>query len=205
MTAERPAFPALRWLALAWLALYVPSYAVAYGFANFLFLCNLGVFLVAAGLWAGNALLLSSQAVGILLVSLVWTADLSSRLLTGAHWLGGTEYMWDPKWPIFTRLLSLYHVATPFVLLHALRRLGYDPRAYPLQSSIAIAGVLVGRLFGPDENINGAFMDPMFKRAWGPPPVHMAVVAATLVLGVYPLTHFALRRMFHLAINPTEE
>jgi hypothetical protein len=197
--AARPAFPVLRWFALAWLAVYLPSYAEAYGFANFLFLCNLGVLLVVAGLWRGSALLLSSQAVGILIVSLVWTLDVSSRLLTGAHWIGGTEYMWDPTWPLFTRLLSLYHAAIPFVLLHGLRRLGYDRRAYALQSAIAIAGVLVGRLFGAAANINGAFLDPLFKRAWGPPPVHMAVVAATLVCGIYPLAHFLLRRAFRPA------
>lgn len=197
--AERPAFPVLRWFALAWLAVYLPSYAVAYGFANFLFLCNLGVLLVVAGLWADSALLLSSQAVGILIVSLAWTLDLCSRLLTGTHWIGGTEYMWDSTWPLFTRLLSLYHAATPFVLLYGLRRLGYDRRAYALQSAIAIAGVLVGRLFGAEANINGAFFDPMLKRAWGPPPVHMAVVAATLVLGIYPLAHLLLRRAFRPA------
>jgi len=199
VTARRAAFPVLRWIALAWLAVYVPAYAVAYGFANFLFLCNLGVLLIAFGLWTGSALLLSSQAVGLLVVSAVWTLDLASRLLTGAHWIGVTEYMWDPRWPLFTRLLSLYHTATPFLLLYTLRRVGYDARAYLFQSALAVAGILVGRLFGPQANVNGAYVDPMFKRAWGPPPVHMAVVAATLVLGVYPLAHLVLRRAFRAA------
>ncbi|HET7292367.1 MAG TPA: hypothetical protein VFM88_08080 [Vicinamibacteria bacterium] len=204
MTAGRPAFPVLRWMALAWLAIYVPCYAWAYGPANFLFLCNLAVFLVAAGLWRGDAMLLSSQAVGLLAVSLVWTADFSSRLATGAHWIGGTEYMWDSKWPAFARALSLYHVAAPLVLLHGLRRLGYDARGYPLQSALAVAGVLLGRLFGPDANINGAFADPMFRRVWGPPPIHLAVVAGALVLGVYPLTHLVLRRAFRPAVSSGE-
>jgi hypothetical protein len=199
VTNRHTAFPVLRWVGLAWLAVYLPSYALTYGFANFLFLCNLAVFFIVAGLWAGSALLLSSQAVGVLVVSLVWTLDLSSRLLTGAHWIGGTEYMWDPRWPLFTRLLSLYHSATPFVLLYALRRIGYDRRGYPLQSAIAIAGVLAGRLLGAGANVNGAFLDPMFKRAWGPPAVHMAVVAGALVLGVYPLTHALLCRAFRPA------
>ena len=39
----------------------------------------------------------------------------------------------------------------------------------------------------------------MFKRAWGPPLIHMAVVAATLVLGIYPLAHLLLRRAFRPA------
>lgn len=103
------AFPVLRWVGLAWLAVYLPAYATVYGFANFLFLCNLAVLLVVAGLWRGSALLLSSQAIGILLVGTAWTLDLVLRLATGRHWIGGTEYMWDPQWPLATRLLSLYH------------------------------------------------------------------------------------------------
>jgi hypothetical protein len=201
LTASAPAFPVLRWLAVVWLGVYLPSYALAYGWANFLFLCNLGVFLLAAGLWSGSALLVSSQAIGVLVVDLAWTADLLSRLLTGRHWIGGTEYMWDPQWPLFTRLLSLYHAVTPLLIVHALRRLGYDPRAYWLQGAIAVVFVLVGRLLGPDANVNGAFLDPIFKRSWGPPPAHLAVVAGALVLLVYPLTHFALRRLCRPAGN----
>jgi uncharacterized membrane protein YgcG len=99
------------------MAVYVPLYAFAYGFANFLFLCNLAVILVAVGIWTCSRLLLSSQAVGILLVGAVWTLDFASRLLTGSHLIGGTEYMWDPQWPLFTRLLSLYHVILPVLLV----------------------------------------------------------------------------------------
>lgn len=201
MTGAAPAFPVLRLIALAWLGVYLPAYALAYGWANFLFLCNLGVLILAAGLWTGSALLLSSQAIGMLVVDLVWTADLLSRLLTGAHWIGGTEYMWDPQWPLFTRLLSLYHATTPLLIVHALRRLGYDPRAYWLQAAMAAICVPLGRLLGPAANVNGAFLDPIFKRAWGPAPVHLAVVAGALVLVVYPLTHVALRRIFQPSLR----
>jgi hypothetical protein len=131
------------------MAVYVPSYAFAYGFANFLFLCNLAVILVAVGIWACSRLLLSSQAVGVLIVGVVWTVDVASRLLTGSHLVGGTEYMWDPRWPLFTRLLSLYHVILPVLLLVVLRRIGYDRRGYLLQSAIAIAGSLSGASSGP--------------------------------------------------------
>jgi len=193
------AFPVLRWVALVWLGVYLPSYALAYGWANFLFLCNLGVFILVAGLWTGSALLVSSQAIGVLVVDLVWIGDALSRLLTGRHWIGGTEYMWDPHWPLFTRLLSLYHAATPVLIVHGLRRLGYDPRALWLQSAIAVVFVCVGRLLEPGANVNGAFLDPVFKRAWGPAPLHLATVAGTLVLVVYPATHLVLRRVCRLA------
>lgn len=188
-------FPRLRWAAVAWMAVYVPSYALAHGFANFLFLCNLAVILVAVGIWTCSRLLLSSQAVGILLVGVVWTLDFASRLLTGSHLIGGTEYMWDPQWPLFTRLLSLYHVILPLLLVVVLRRIGYDRRGYLLQSAIAIVGVVVGRFFGPEANINYAFVDPILKKTWGGPVTHIAVVAGALVLVGYPLTHLLLVRL----------
>lgn len=189
-------FPLLRWAALAFVLVLVPAYASAYGPANFAFLCNLCVFLTAIGLWTGSRLLLSSQAVGLLLVAAAWTLDLVLRALSGRHLIGGTEYMWDTRFPLATRLLSFYHVGVSAVLLYALRRLGYDRRGYLLQCAIAVAAVTAGRWLGPSANVNGAFRDPVFGRAWGGAVTHVAAVAGTLVLVVYPLTHAVLARVF---------
>jgi hypothetical protein len=188
---------------VAWLTVYVPAYAAAYGLANFLFLCNLSVLLVCLGVWRGSALLVSSQAVGELLVSSVWTLDVVTRFVAGRHLIGGTEYMWDARWPLFTRLLSLHHVAFPIFALWTLRRLGYDRRGILLQSAIAAVAVSLGRLFGPEANVNSAFTDPIFHRSWGPAPVHIAVVAGGLILVVYPLTHLLLSRAFRTVDAPT--
>jgi hypothetical protein len=183
----------LRWLATAGLAVYVPSYAVAYGFANFLVLCNLTVLLVGVGLWTCSRLLLSSQAVAIVLVGPVWTLDLLSRLVIGRHLLGGgTAYMWDPQWPLFTRLLSLYHVVLPPLLVLVLRRVGYDRRGYWLQSAITVVAVAIGRWFGPAVNLNQAYVEPVFGRTWGGPATHVLAVVAFLALLVYPLSHLLL-------------
>jgi hypothetical protein len=192
----RPVFPVARWLGLLWLAVYVPSYAVVNGPTNFLLLCDISVFLVVWGLWRGSALLLSSQAVACLVVSTLWTLDVLSRLLTGGHLIGGTEYMWDAAHPLFVRLLSCFHAALPLVSLAALRRTGYDRRGVLLQSAIAVAAVAAGRLFGPEANFNYAFADPLFRRSFGPAPLHVAVIAGSLVLVVYPLTHLLLARLF---------
>ncbi len=189
-------FPVLRWAALAFVLVLVPAYAAAYGPANFAFLCNLSVFLTTIGLFTGSRLLLSSQAVGLLAIAAVWTLDLVLRALLGRHLIGGTEYMWDARFPLPTRLLSFYHVGFSVVLLYALRRLGYDRRGYLLQSAIAGAAVVAGRLLGPAANVNHAFADPLFGRAWGGAATHVAVIAGGLVLVVYPLTHAALARAF---------
>jgi len=174
---SRPCFPRLRWAAALWLALYVPAYALAYGFANFLFLCNLAAIL------------------GAVLVGAAWTADLAARLVTGSHLIGGTEYMWDPQWPLLTRLLSLYHVALPVVLVLGLRRIGYDRRGWLLQSALALAVVALGRLFPPAVNINYAYVEPLFKRTWGGPVTHVAAVAGFLSLVAYSLGHLLLTRL----------
>jgi hypothetical protein len=192
----RPAaFPRARWVALALLVVYIVTYTRVYGAANFLFLCNLSVVLVVAGLWAGSALLLSSQAVGILLVGTAWGLDVASWFLFRVHVIAGTEYMWDPRYPLFARLLSVYHVVLPIVLFWALRRLGYDRRGYGLQCLIAIAGVALGRFFPAEMNLNGAYVDPLCMRAWGGPLVQVTVVAGFLIAVVYPLSHALLARL----------
>lgn len=187
--------PRLRWLAPAWLAVYLPAYTAAYGLLNFAFLCNVGVILTAVGLWRGSALLLSSQAVAALAVCLVWAADAGSRLLTGTYLMGGTAYLWDPQYPLFTRLLSLYHVGWPVVLVVALRRTGYDRRGLALQAGFAVVAIALSRLTSPTLNINFAHTDPFFHGALGPPALHVAITVAALVAGAYWPTHVLLRRL----------
>lgn len=185
-------FPRARYLALAWLAVYVPTYWHAYGLVNFLFLCNLGVLLTALALWRGEALLLSTQAVGAPLVCGTWMLDAGWRLLSGHHLIGGTEYMWDAQYPLFQRLLSLYHVAWPFVLLAALRRTGYDRRAWGAQAALAAVAILASRLTEPRLNINFAWVDPILHRAFEPAWLHLLIVTGALAGVAYGLTHAAL-------------
>ncbi len=192
--SDRHLFPRLRWLGLAWLVIYLPSYAAAYGFTNFLFLCNLGVMLTAAALLGGSRLVLSSQAVAAPAIGIAWALDAGWRVLSGHHLFGGTEYMWDPQYPLFTRLLSLYHLAWPVLVVVVVLRVGYDRRGWPLQAAIAATAVAVSRWFTPPaDNINFAFVDPIFGRAFEPAALHMAIVLISLAGVGYGLTHFALR------------
>ncbi len=182
---------------------WLPSYLAGYGPAVFVNLCDVAVILTCLGLWTGNALLLSSQALSSLVVDLAWNLDLLVRALTGGHIVGGTEYMWDARRPLGLRLLSLFHVWLPIVLVHGLRKLGYDRRAFPLQSAIAVAVLVASRLVtGPAENQNFAWRDPFFDRALGPAPVHLAVLAATLVAVLYWPVHRLLARVFG-AVQPS--
>lgn len=189
-----PVFPVARWIGLAWLAVWIPAYWSFYGPVVFLNLCDIAVVLTCVGLWRGSALLLSSQAVSSIVVDLAWNLDLVWRAISGSHLIGGTEYMWDPKYPPWLRALSLFHIGLPVVLIWSLRRVGYDRSAPGLQIVIAAVVLVASRAVGSAENANFAFIDPLFGRSWGPAPVHLAVILGGLAI-VYALTDRALRRI----------
>ena len=127
-SAARRALP--RWLKLgytAWFLVWVPVYWIDNGPANFLWLCDVANFVLLAAIWLESSLLISSQAVSVLLIQLAWIVDFGTRLVAGFHPIGGTEYMFESARPLFGRLLSLFHVFIPILLLYALWRLGARP------------------------------------------------------------------------------
>jgi hypothetical protein len=187
-------FRRTRWAALAWLVLWLPTYAAVYGFGNFLHLCDVAVILTCVGLWRASRLLLSMQALNIL-IDLLWDLDFGWRLATGHHLIGGTEYMWDPRYPVGVRLLSLFHLALPVVQLSALRRVGYDRRALAAQSVLGLLLIAGGRALAPAANVNYAWSDPFLHRAFGPAAVHVALTFVGLVAVVYLPAHLILARV----------
>lgn len=195
VNAQEPLFPRLRWLGPLWLAIYVPSYALAYGWSNFLFLCNLGVVITAIALWRGSRAWLSAAALAAMPIGIVWAVDFFVGIATGELPFGFTAYMWEARYPLFTRALSLYHLGWPILLVALLRKIGYDRRGWRLQSAVALVVLPASRLLtAPEENVNFVFRAPFFDRQLGPPALHLAIVAAATCFGLYGLTHLALAR-----------
>jgi hypothetical protein len=186
----------LRWSALLWLLIWFPIYWHAWGAANFLHLCDVAVLLTCIGLWSGNALLISSQAVSSLLIDITWALDAAWRFFLGHHLIGGTEYLFDARFPLWVRLLSLFHLLMPPLLLWSLHRIGYDRRGWPLQSAIALILFIASRFTDPAKNLNFAFRDAFLHRAWGPAPIHITISLLLLVFAVYLPTHLALKTLF---------
>ena len=186
----------LRWGALVWLAVWFPAYWHAWGLANFLHLCDLAVFLTCIGLWSSNRLLISSQAVSSILVDLAWAADAAWKVVARHHLIGGTEYLFDARIALWVRLLSLFHVVLPPLLLWVLWRTGYDRKAWGLQSAIALVAFVACRFTNPATNINFVFRDPFWHRAWGPGPVHVGASFLFMVIVVYWPTHVLLSRLY---------
>jgi hypothetical protein len=186
----------LRWGALVWLVFWMAVYWRSWGPANFLHLCDIAVIVSCLGLWSNSTLLISSQAVGSLLVDAIWTVDAGWRLFLGRPLTGGTEYLFDPRYPLWIRLLTLFHLATPLLLLWAIHRIGYDRRGFALQSAIAAGAFAAARFTSPELNINFAFRDPFFHRAWGPAPVHAAINTLFMIVIAFLPAHLCLKHFF---------
>ncbi len=175
---------------------WLPAYVRVWGWANLLHLCDIAVVLACAGLWWASPLLISSQTVSLLAAGVLWSADVGWRLATGRYLVGGTEYMWDAHYPLWVRLLSLFHIGLPIALLWALRRVGYDRRGLAAQSTIAAGLLVVSRFLPAALNLNYAYQDPLLHREGGPPPVHLGVTLIVLVAAIYGPTHLLLKQLF---------
>jgi hypothetical protein len=189
----------MRWVAVAWLLVWGASYARVWGWTNFLHLCDLAVVLTCLGIWRGSSLLISTQAVSSIVPALFWDVDFAWRLVAGRHLFGGTEYMWDTRFPLGVRLLSLFHVIWPVLLIWALARVRYDKRALLSQSSFALVVLVVSRCAWPEANLNFAWRDPFLHRALGPVWLHLLITTGVLVIVVYWPSHWLLGRLFPAA------
>ena len=141
-------------------------------------------------------MIIASQALVSLLGDFFWVLDLSSRIVTGHHLFGGTEYMWDSSMTFWVRSLSLYHFILPVLLLWSLNYLGYDQRSWKLQGGITLIVLFLSRLTDPAKNINFVFYDPVFKKVWGPAFIHVTVIWAGFMVLIYWPTHKVLSRLF---------
>jgi len=184
------------WLKIGWtiwVLVWAPLYWRQYGAQNFLFFCDLGNVLIAVALWLESPLIFSWQAVSLLVMQTIFAIDLASAVVTGEHWIGGTEYMFNAGIPLFLRLLSLFHLVTPPLLLWALWRLGYDERGWKYQILTAWVIVPINYFWRPQLDVNWA-RGPFFREQQVVPGlVYLAAYLFVVPLLIYWPTHLALR------------
>lgn len=188
----------------AFMAVLVPVYWANYGPLNFLYFCDLALFLTLIGIWREDGLLISMPAVGILAPQLVWLVDYAAHF-AGFKVTGMTDYMFDRDKSLFLRALSLFHGWLPLLLLYLVGRVGYDRRALAAWCGLAWAVLLYCYLFGPPPsptagnaavNINYVFgMSDIAPQRWMPPLAWLALLMAALPVVFFLPTHLALARM----------
>lgn len=161
--------------AAAWLVLWLALHLRAYPLASMLWFCAYGNVLLVAGLVLEQRLLLSWQAVALLVPQLAYAGN---ALLGG----DATAYLFDARTPFAVRSLSLFHFVTPVIAWWGVRRVGYDARALPLQIATSTA-VLVASFF-MDGNVNLA-RGPASGAPLVTPELHLLVMLAAMPLVCY--------------------
>jgi len=184
------------WLKIAWTAwviAWAPVYWRQYGAQNFLYFCDLGNFFVLAALWLESSLIFSAQAAGLLVFQTLLCVDLFGAVLSGRHWIGGSEYMFDPHLALWIRLLSLFHVVMPPLLLWAIWRLGYDRRGWKYQTVLTWMVVPINYFWRPQFDVN--FARGLFLRQQHSIPgwLYLASYLIIVPLFLYWPTHRALQ------------
>ena len=198
------------WLKVAYTAfvcVLVPVYWRDYGPTNFLYFCDVAVFFTLAAVWTESSLLASMPAVGILAPQLLWMVDFLAECV-GVSMTGMTGYMFDEKYPLFTRGLSFFHFWLPILIVWLVWRLRYDSRAFRSWALLAW-GLMLTCYFGmpappsPSEspnlpvNINYVYgLGSDRPQEWMPPLAYLSMMLVVLPLAIYLPTHVVLRKLF---------
>ena len=198
------------WLKVAYsvfMAVLVPVYWHHYGPTNFLYFCDVALFVTLIGLWKESRLWLSIAAVGILLPQMLWCVDFAVEL-AGGKMTGMTSYMFDSGKPFYLRALSLFHGWLPWLLGFGVMKLGYDRRAFGVWSAVAVGlcGVAFfllppagAELADPNipRNVNYVFgMDDANPQTAFAPLTYLGLWIGGLIALVYLPTHVLLNRLF---------
>lgn len=184
---------AVKLLWTAFVLVWAPVYWHQYGAQNFLYYCDIGNLLIALGLWLDSAFIISWQAVGLVLFEILYDIDLIAALVLGRHTTGGTEYMFDSSIHPLVRALGLYHFVVPILLLWAVRRVGYDPRAWKWQVVLMAVVVPINFFWHPEANVNfarGIGHEQHLVPSW----FYLMSYLIVVPLVVYWPTHRALQR-----------
>jgi hypothetical protein len=203
------------WLKMAYtafMAVLVPAYWSFYGPTNFLYFCDVALFVTLAALWTESALLAGMAAVGIIVPQFVWVADFACGMF-GVKLLGMTEYMFNSSSPLFTRGLSLFHGWLPFLLLYLVAKLGYDRRALRSWTILAYALVVVCYFWMPAPpapmsnpalpvNINYVYgLSDSEPQHWMAPEAWVLLLAVVLFTAFFVPAHFILKKFFPMPVT----
>ena len=101
--------------------------------------------------------------------------------------------MFDPNLSLFIRLLSLFHVVTPPLLLWAIWRLGYDQRGWVYQTLTTWIVVPINYFWRPQLDVNWA-RGPFFREQHAMPGLlYLLGYIIVVPLAVYFPTHLLLQ------------
>jgi len=175
----------------------IPIYWKQYGPANYLWFSDVALILLVPALWLESKLFFSALAVSVVLLELLWNVDFFVRLLTRSQLVGLSDYMFDSTISRSIRALSLFHVFLPAILIWYVYRLGYDSRAFLVQTFSAWVVLLLSFfLTKPKDNINWVYGFGKKPQTRLPKVIHLLLLMLGLPVLVYLPSHLVLKRLF---------
>lgn len=188
------------WLKISYtlfICVLIPIYWKHYGPGNFLWFSDIALYVTALSLWLESSLLTSMMALSVVVLESVWIIDFLIGLITGSSVIGLTTYMFDSKYPLWLRALSLFHVVLPVLLLWLLYRLGFDRRALLWQTLLAWIVLPASYLLTkPSDNINWVYGLGSAPQKWMPAPLYLVLLMIAFPFVLYLPTHFLLKKLF---------
>lgn len=174
-------------------------YWFRYGPGNYLWFSDIALIVTIPALWFESSLLASTMAVGVLLPELLWNVSLFSRLTLGVRLTGITDYMFEPARPLYLKLMSLFHIPLPILLIWLLWILGYDARAAAIMTLLSwVVLPLTYGLTNPYRNVNWVHGPggEGVRQTRLHPLLYLAILMVAFPLLVYLPTHFLLTFLF---------
>lgn len=183
------------------LIVLVPVYWRVHGAQNFLWGCDIALFLALLAIWREWSLPASVAILITLVPDIVWNLDLLARL-AGFDLLGinATIYMLNEALPLAVRLLSLFHVFLAPMLLWVIYQIGYDRRALLFTFLLTTAVLPLSYLLtDADRNINWVHGFGTLSPPWPPGPVHLLILLLLTFVCFHLPAHYLLQRYFKQA------
>ena len=193
----------------AFVAVLVPYYWKEYGATNFLYFCDVALFLALIAAWTERPIFASMAAIGITVPQILWQVDFLGQLF-GFQVTGMTNYMFDPGISLFARGLSFFHFWLPLLLVYFVWRLGYERRALQLWTLLAWGLILTCYFFLPPagaelefanqpHNVNYVFgMEGDQPQQWMPQWAWLTMLLVGLPILIYFPTHLVLNACFSM-------
>ena len=132
--------------------------------------CNNVALLLAFAFWKRSKFVFTSIASILFIPQMFWIVDFFVRL-SGTTFLGVTDYLFVPNYPVIWFILALKHLFLPFIVLWAVWKYGFDKNGWKGAIGYGLFLWIVGITINSGLNINCAYSTcftvlPFLDKIW---------------------------------------
>jgi hypothetical protein len=167
-----------------------------------LWLSHLGFFLTIIALLFQQPLFISIACVGLLPQELAWNIDFFYQLFVRSSLFGFADYMFNVKFPLFLRSLSLFHICLPIIWIWSIVHFGYWRKAALYATVLIWINLTLVYFFtNPADNINWVFMPLAYQWQFVSPFGWLMFLMIGIPVFIIAPMHLLLKRVAKKYIN----